>query len=34
MGLAYADGKLLSSGSKDNLIKISKGGQLLKEIKI
>ena len=34
MGLAYASGKLLSSGSKDNLIKISKDGQLLKEIKI
>jgi WD40 repeat protein len=26
MGLAYASGKLLSSGSKDNLIKISKNG--------
>jgi hypothetical protein len=34
MGLAFADGKLLSSGSKDNLIKISQNGQVLKEIKI
>lgn len=30
MGLAYAAGKLLSSGSKDCLIKISKDGQVLK----
>lgn len=30
MGLAYASGKLLSSGSKDCLIKISKDGQVLK----
>jgi hypothetical protein len=30
MGLAYASGKLLSSGSKDSLIKISKDGQVLK----
>lgn len=29
MGLAYASGKLLSSGSKDNLVKISKDGQVL-----
>lgn len=34
MGLAFASGKLLSSGSKDNLIKISKDGQVLKEFKI
>ena len=34
MGLAYASGKLLSSGSKDNLIKISKDGLVLKEFKI
>jgi hypothetical protein len=26
MGLTYASGKLLSSGSKDSLIKISKNG--------
>lgn len=30
MGLAYASGKLLSSGSKDSLIKISKNGEILK----
>lgn len=29
MGLAYASGKLLSSGSKDSLVKISKDGQVL-----
>ena len=34
MGLAFAEGKLLSSGSKDNLIKISQNGQVIKEIKI
>lgn len=34
MGLAFASGKLLSSGSKDGLIKISKDGQVLKEFKI
>ncbi len=34
MGLAFASGKLLSSGSKDNLIKISKDGQVLKEFRI
>lgn len=30
MGLAYASGKLLSSGSKDECIKISKDGQVIK----
>lgn len=30
MGLAYASGKLLSSGSKDECIKVSKDGQVLK----
>jgi WD40 repeat protein len=30
MCLAYASGKLLSSGAKDNCIKISKDGQVLK----
>lgn len=34
MGLAYASGKLLSSGSKDNSVKISKNGETLKEFKI
>lgn len=34
MGLAYASGKLLSSGSKDSLVKISKNGEVLKEFKI
>lgn len=29
MGLAYASGKLLSSGSKDSTVKISKDGQVL-----
>ncbi len=29
MGLAYASGKLLSSGSKDSLVKISKDGQVI-----
>jgi hypothetical protein len=30
MGLNYAGGKLLSSGSKDNVIKISQGGSVVK----
>jgi hypothetical protein len=30
MGLAFSGGKLLSSGSKDNVIKISKGGAVIK----
>jgi WD40 repeat protein len=30
MCLTYTSGKLLSSGSKDNCIKISKDGQVLK----
>jgi hypothetical protein len=30
MGLNFASGKLLSSGSKDNLIKMSQNGQVLK----
>lgn len=30
MGLVYVSGKLLSSGSKDGIIKISKDGQILK----
>jgi hypothetical protein len=30
MGLAFASGKLLSSGSKDNVVKISKNGQVSK----
>jgi hypothetical protein len=30
MGLAFVSGKLLSSGSKDNLIKISKNGAVIK----
>ncbi len=34
MGLAYTGGKLLSSGSKDGLIKISQNGEIIKEIKI
>ena len=34
MGLAYASGKLITSGSKDNLVKISKDGQVLKEFLI
>jgi hypothetical protein len=34
MALTYADGKLLSSGSKDLLIKISQNGQVLKEFQI
>lgn len=34
MGLAYASGKLLSSGGKDNSVKISKDGQVLQEFKI
>jgi hypothetical protein len=34
MGLAFASGKLLSSGSKDNVVKISKNGQVTKEINI
>ena len=35
MGLAWASGKLLSSGSKDHLIKISDGqGQVLSEVEI
>ena len=34
MGLTYTAGKLLTSGSKDNLIKISKDGQVLKEFHI
>jgi hypothetical protein len=34
MGLAFASGKLLSSGSKDNLIKISKNGAVIKSIAI
>ena len=34
MGLAYASGKLLSSGSKDHCIKISQNGEVQKEIKI
>ena len=34
MGLAFASGKLLSSGSKDNVLKISKNGEIVKEIPI
>jgi hypothetical protein len=30
MGLNYVSGKLLSSGSKDNIIKISQNGQVVK----
>jgi hypothetical protein len=29
MGLSFCEGKLLSSGAKDNLLKISKKGQVL-----
>lgn len=34
MALTFAAGKLLTSGSKDNLIKISQNGQIIKEISI
>jgi hypothetical protein len=34
MALTFADGKLLSSGSKDFLIKISQNGQVIKEFLI
>ena len=34
MALTYTDGKLISSGSKDFLIKISQNGQVIKEFQI
>lgn len=34
MGLHFVGGKLLSSGSKDNVIKISQGGNVVKTIPI
>ena len=34
MALTWTDGKLLSSGSKDFLIKISQNGKVIKEIQI